>query len=86
MKVINKFLVINYKRFQELDEVDNTSDWSYNHPANKMLRKAITEWEEAYKNDTGKKLDQKYYVVNQDEPYANEILAIIEKYEDEKQN
>lgn len=75
----NKFAVINKKRLKELDDVNNELG---SHKANIMLLNAIKEWADAYENDTGKELDQEYLVVNQDEPYADEVWQLIKDNED----
>ena len=75
----NKFAVINKKRLIELDNANHKSEM---HEANAMLLNALKEWSDAYEDDTGKELDQEYLVVNQDEPYANEIWQLIKDNED----
>ena len=90
MKYEEKFIVINHKRFKELDDVAPSRDrmgeamFSRRHRANQMLEEALENWRAAYENDTGKKLNQKYYVVNQDEPYADKVWELIKKGEESK--
>ena len=76
-----KFIVINRKRFDELNEYAET--WR-EHPAVENLKKALEDFTEAYEGDYGKSLDQKYYVVNQDEPYAENVIKIILDNESKK--
>jgi hypothetical protein len=47
---------------------------------------ALHEFAEAYEGHTGKKLDQKYIVCNQDEPYADKVAELILGGENEKGN
>ena len=84
-----KFLVINRKRFEELN--DQTSCGCGSREAMcgcfdfgdckevEQLKKAIEKFNKAYKERVGEAISQRYYVVNQDEPYANNILNIILK-------
>ena len=76
-----KFWCINLlKRSEELDsafysnyEIPPLED----SPPVKKFKRAIKAFINAYEEQTGKKLDQKYYVCNQDEPYAQAIIDII---------
>lgn len=83
-----KFIVINKKRLSELnDEMPQTRhDLTIrSHPAVTELLNALEDFESAYSSNTGKKLDQKYYVVNQDEPYAENVIKFILDNETEKE-
>lgn len=62
-----KFIVINKKRFDEIGK---------DHPAVDQFLSALQNLNETYET-TGKKMDQKYIVCNQDEPYAEKVLNII---------
>ena len=83
MKYEEKFIVINTKRLKELDNEISTM-FDISHEANDKLIKAIDEWSKTYREYTGKNLDQKYYVVNQDEPYADEVWELIKNGEESK--
>ena len=78
------FLVINIKRFEELDEMCPQGSLQFtSNQAVYNLQLAIKEFKETYE-DNIRPLDQKYFVCNQDEPYAQEVFDIIMKGEDEK--
>jgi hypothetical protein len=70
----DKFIVINRKRFDELPL--DTSYFQLNSAAVK-LECAITKFSKDYEEMTGKKMDQRYIVCNQDEPYADEVARVI---------
>ena len=78
-----KFIVINTKRYVELNEI---MPFCRNHPAVIKLQEALKEFKDAYEGDTGKLLSQKYYVVNQDEPYADNVIKFILDNETKKDN
>lgn len=63
-----KFIVINTKRFDEMGGL---------LPVVKELLDKISNLERVYEVMTNRKMDQKYYVVNQDEPYADEVFRLI---------
>ena len=78
----DKFIVINRKHV-DLLKVDK------DHPEHHKkiladLYTGISDFSEAFENLTGKKLNQKYYVCNQDEPYAENIIKMILEGEEEK--
>lgn len=75
----NKFLVLNYKRFKEIEELSGNPEMkaSKTHPAIANLIGAYELFIYEYERLTGKKLNQRYYVCNQDEPYADEVINII---------
>ena len=50
----------------------------------RQLREVIKRFDIAYKKYTGKPLNQKYYVCNQDEPYAKKVIDIILNGEQQK--
>ena len=68
VKYEEKFIVINTKHIKEL---------SAKHPASCNLDTALIWFKEAYELTTKKQLNQKYYVCNQDELYAQEVIDII---------
>ena len=75
-----KFIVINRKRFDELLASDPTDDsWAAKKKI-RSLKVAIENFVYHYELTTGKKMDQKYIVCNQDEPYAEEVAEIILKH------
>jgi hypothetical protein len=76
-KLENKFIVINEKRFQEL------SDKNLNSVVQDFLN-SLERFKSIYEFYIGKKLDQKYIVCNQDEPYSEQIAKIILENEDEE--
>ena len=69
-----KFIVINRKRFDELNECGDI--WT-EHPAVLNLESALKLFKEAYECDCDKPMNQKYYVVNQDESYAGRVIQVI---------
>jgi hypothetical protein len=77
-----KFIVINKKRFEEMKEcslkVDDKGKTLFQAgvAVSKFLA-ALHEFSLEYSKITGKDLDQKYLVVNQDEPYAEEVWKLI---------
>ena len=77
-----KFIVVNKKRFDELNEC--TDIWT-EHPAVLNLESALKIFKEAYECDCDKPMNQKYYVVNQDEPYAENVIKIILDEETKKE-
>jgi hypothetical protein len=70
-----KFIVINTKRFEEMAAIERGGYFGCADGI--LLRQAITKFVQAYEHTTGKKMDQKYLVCNQDEPYADEVARII---------
>lgn len=75
-----KFLVINWKRMEEINSGFYNKMYFpplVDSPPVKKFKKALERFVEDYENNTGSKLDQKYYVCNQDEPYAQKIIDII---------
>ena len=75
-----KFLVINWKRMEEINDGFYKSKYfppPEDSPPVKRLTKALKEFSEDYEDYTGNKLNQKYYVCNQDEPYAQDVIDII---------
>lgn len=79
--LVNKFLVINYKRFAELNEVwrarPNCIDKEVNAPTVDRFFIHLGAFVSQYEEMTGKKMNQKYISINQDEPYAESIIKII---------
>ena len=82
IKLEEKFIVLNKKRLDELNEYASTFS---SHPAVKKLCRALDDFKEAYEADTEKSMGQQYYVCNQDEPYADEVIRIILAGEEEKE-
>jgi len=88
-KYEEKFIVINTKFIKQIDNVkENNVDQNPffpEHPACVELRKALRDYANACKDflrvDISRK---KYYVCNQDEPYAQQVIDIILNGEDEK--
>jgi hypothetical protein len=67
------FFVINKKRIEEVSK----------ETAEKFVN-ALYQFSLDYERETGHELKQKYFVVNQDEPYAKDVLDFILKCETEK--
>ena len=83
-KYEEKFIVINRKHIEELNDT-HVDGFLRDAPESVMLFKALEEFRNAYEENTGKKLDQKYYVVNQDEPYADNVIKMILYHENKKE-
>ncbi len=66
----DKFIVINTKRFEELR--GNSNGLTI-----KIFKEALRDFNESYRHHMRKPMDQKYYVCNQDEPYAEQVLDLI---------
>lgn len=75
-----KFIVVNTKRFNEMNNLHGST-----HPAVIQFLRAIRDFNIAYENTTLKAMDQKYVVVNLDEPYAPEVVRIIAEGEENKE-
>lgn len=63
------FIVINKKRFAEIGEEGKNAYINFSD--------SLSIFVEEYEQITGKTLNQKYLVCNQDEPYADQVKAII---------
>ena len=74
-----KFIVINWKRLREIAEAGYAGEIAAG-----KLRRAIALFRDDYEKFTGKKMDQKYIVCNQDEPYADQVAEIILRHEENK--
>ena len=83
-----KFIVINRKHIEEYEKC-----WREKYAFSKLypevpqvrnLLDAIEMFTEAYEAYMGKTLNQKYYVVNQDEPYAENVIKFILDNESKK--
>ncbi len=84
-KYEEKFLVINFKRFDELNNKCSQGTFGFiPNQAVLSLMEALNNFKETYEANV-KPLDQKYYVCNQDEPYAQEVFDIILKGETDKE-
>lgn len=79
-----KFIVINKKRFNELIEHPKNENSGLAGLVVQMFIDHLNSFKAAYQATTGKTLNQKYYVVNQDEPYAEQVLDLIEQGEAKK--
>ena len=77
----NKFVVVNTKRFNEMNEVTQSI-----HPAVENFFKALSALNVAYENVMGKPMDHKYIVVNVDEPYSSQVMELIVKGEEAKKS
>lgn len=82
----DKFIVINRKRFDRFHGVNGRTGRDWQHPYLWKLCNAIENFAKLYKKETGKKMNQKYYVCNQDEPYADEVLKVILEGEKKKKH
>jgi hypothetical protein len=87
-KYEEKFIVINKKIFEEINSSNG------NNPKNifdedflsvKLFKIALENLVDDYERRMKKPLLNKYYVCNQDEPYAKKVIDIILKGEAEKQ-
>ena len=79
-----KFIVINKKHIEELNDI---CGGAFFQGATEILilEKALDDFRKAYEENTDKLLNQKYYVVNQDEPYAKNIIKFILDNETKKE-
>lgn len=90
MKLEDKFIVINKKRFDELNENTRNSNCNCREamcihessfPSDckeiQVLNKALLNFKKAYELRVHRKMNQKYIVCNQDEPYFKRIKNII---------
>jgi hypothetical protein len=81
-KYEEKFIVINIKKIMELAlKEKKLPDYSQE---SMLLLRAIDCFCDSYKKHIGKELNQKYFVCNQDEPYAKKVLDIILQGENKK--
>jgi len=78
MKEFNEdmFIVINKKRFQEIAFIDGYLNF-HDDPVVQKFYTALCDLAKSYLLLTGFRMDQKYIVCNQDEPYAEQVKAII---------
>ena len=74
-----KFLVINIKKRKQdmYDACKTKQNRLYVESLIANLEEAVVDFASCYERITGKKLNQKYIVCNQDEPYAEDIWKII---------
>lgn len=72
----DKFIVINRKHIKELDKFLNDNGAPTATRSTVLLSNAIQRFGDSCAMNT-KPLKQKYYVCNQDEPYADEVLKVI---------
>lgn len=78
----NKFIVINKKRFREmLEEAEKAGGIAPIYAMEKMqdLEDSLALFQDAYERIVGKKMNQKYISINEDEEYAQEVVDIIFK-------
>ena len=84
-----KFIVINKKHIEEYikcwKEKYDCSNLYREVPYARKLLNDIEMFAEEYEKYTGKPLDQKYYVVNQDEPYADNVIKMVLYHENKKE-
>ena len=89
VKYEEKFIVINKKHIEEyglkLAEQPGMSKFYKDNPVSGNLINALIIFQVEYERITGKRLNQKYYVVNQDEPYSDNIIKIILDNENQKE-
>lgn len=69
----DKFIVINRKHLEELTKLDKEKDFDFKKEFN-ILFECFVKF---YKTLTGNEFINKYYVCNQDEPYAQKVLDVI---------
>ncbi len=84
MKYEEKFIVINIKRLEELqDAIGGAGMFSI---AQEVIdfQDALKRFVQVYKDNVGP-MNQQYYVVNQDEPYAPDVWKLIKKGEEDKE-
>ncbi len=81
----DKFIVINRKHLRKLFGKNGRTGLEFKFNELKQFEKALESVTEAIKAVTGKSLNQKYYVCNQDEPYSQKVLDVILKGEAEKE-
>lgn len=75
-----KFIVINRKHLKELAAYDVFSSNTVFD-----LNNAVKRFLQCYEGRMKKKIDQKYYVCNQDEPYAQKVIDTIIEGETSKE-
>ncbi|MBW2636960.1 MAG: hypothetical protein JRC86_05475 [Deltaproteobacteria bacterium] len=80
----NKFLVVNSKHLEELDDIMPQEGILGGCAATNRIRNAIKNFKAVYESNTEKQLNQKYVVCNQDESYAEDVWQIILNGENEK--
>lgn len=72
LKKEDKFIVINWKRLEELSETGHQGYLSA-----EGFRRELGKFVTRYEQRTGKTMDQQYIVCNQDEPYAEKVWDLI---------
>lgn len=82
----DKFIVINKKRFEEMyhrnwKEHPDDVVWIHGKTIINRFKDSFNKFVTAWEQCTGKEMNQKYIVINQDEPYAEEVWNIIKNYE-----
>ena len=84
----DKFIVINKKVFKELDILCDTkgsvANQLFNISPSVSFFRELRLFKLFYEACATKKLDQTYYVCNQDEPYAQKVIDTILQGESEK--
>jgi len=89
-KYEEKFIVINTKIFEEMKNADGLRKKFGEIAMVPSIKKtnafitAVEDLQDWYKILTGKELNNKYYVCNQDEPYAQKVIDIILEGESNK--
>lgn len=79
----DKFIVINRKHLQELLKHHEKRNYPDKYNSVLQLEKWQSFFHASYASNIGP-LDNKYYVCNQDEPYADKVLEVILEGEREK--
>lgn len=69
----DKFFVINKKRLEELAQAGGIEYC-------RMFVAAVESFNAAYEKHVKRAMNQKYVVVNQDEPYADKVWGLIRGY------
>lgn len=72
----DKFIVLNKKHIEDLNAL-HRGGYFGNAVEVLQLKNALTHFIDAYEEEVGKPLNQKYLVCNQNEPYALFVKALI---------
>jgi len=72
-----EFIVINTKRFDELNAAAPSAFSTKNNDAIENFLTALKRLNDTYEAKVGKKMDQTYHVCNQDEDFAGDVLNIM---------
>jgi hypothetical protein len=82
----DKFIVINRKHIDvyEKNDIEEVPDENGRNPIVNRLFDSLHAFVFGYNKALGRKIGNKYYVCNQDEPYADKVLEIILQGEQDK--